>query len=90
MRRYAILAATAFGVLTFAGGCRREMIPDPPAAVSKNAKPTAPDLVAYLNHNAQLVQSMSRVHAGNGRPESLRISPPPPWLSACSKVPSMM
>jgi hypothetical protein len=58
MRRYTISAATAFGVLTLLGGCRREMIPDPPAAVSKNAKPTAPDLVAYLNHNAQLVQSI--------------------------------
>ena len=59
MRRYAILAGLgAFSVLTLAGGCRREMIPDPPAAVSKTGKPTVPDLVAYLNHNAQLVQSI--------------------------------
>ena len=59
MRRYINLVGLgAFSVLTLAGGCRREMIPDPPAAVSKTGKPTAPDLVAYLNHNAQLVQSI--------------------------------
>ena len=58
MRRYAILAATAFGVLTLVGGCRREIIPDSPAAVSKMPKPTAPDLVAYLNENARRVQSI--------------------------------
>jgi len=34
------------------------MVPDPPAAVSKNAKPTVPDLVAYLNNNAHQVQSI--------------------------------
>jgi hypothetical protein len=34
------------------------MIPDPPAAVSKTGKPTVPDLVAYLNNNARLVQSI--------------------------------
>ena len=58
MRRTPIFAATAFSVLTLVGGCRREMIPDPPAAVSRTARPTPPDLVAYLNHNAQLVQSI--------------------------------
>ena len=58
MRRTPIFAATAFSVLTLVGGCRREMIPDPPAAVSRTTRPTPPDLVAYLNHNAQLVQSI--------------------------------
>jgi hypothetical protein len=59
MRRYAILVGLgAVSVVTLASGCRREMIPDPPAAVSKTGKPTVPDLVAYLNNNARLVQSI--------------------------------
>ena len=59
MRRNLILVGLgAFSVLILASGCRREMVPDPPAAVSKTGKPTTADLVAYLNHNAQLVQSI--------------------------------
>ncbi len=59
MRRLAMLAATAFGALTLVGGCRHGAVaPDSPAAVSKTGKPTAPDLVAYLNNNARLVQSI--------------------------------
>jgi hypothetical protein len=59
MRRYTILVGLgAFSLVALASGCRREIIPDPPAAVSKTGKPTATDLVAYLNHNAQLVQSI--------------------------------
>ena len=59
MRPYAILVGLgAVSVVTLASGCRREMIPDPPAAVSKNGKPTTTDLVAYLNNNARQVQSI--------------------------------
>jgi hypothetical protein len=59
MRRTAILVGLgAFSVVALASGCRREVIPDPPAAVSKTGKPTAADLVAYLNNNARQVQSI--------------------------------
>jgi hypothetical protein len=59
MRRYAMLAGLgAVSVVALASGCRREIIPDPPAAVSKNGKPTTTDLVAYLNNNARQVQSI--------------------------------
>jgi hypothetical protein len=59
MRQYAILVGLgAVSVVALASGCRREMIPDPPAAVSKTGKPTVPDLVAYLNNNARQVQSI--------------------------------
>jgi hypothetical protein len=59
MRRYTILVGLgAFSLVALASGCRREIIPDPPAAVSKAGKPTVPDLVAYLNNNARLVQSI--------------------------------
>jgi hypothetical protein len=59
MRPYVILVGLgAVSVVALASGCRREMIPDPPAAVSKTGKPTVPDLVAYLNNNARQVQSI--------------------------------
>ena len=59
MRRTAILVGLgAFSVVALASGCRREIIPDAPAAVSKTGKPTAADLVAYLNNNAHQVQSI--------------------------------
>ena len=56
MRRFAVLAG--LGAVVLAAGCRRELTPDPPSPAVTTAKPSAEQLVAYMNQNAQLVQSI--------------------------------
>ncbi len=59
MRRFKIL--TGLGLLALAAGCiwgcKRDVVPDPPATVTTQT-PSAANLVAYLNENARLVQSV--------------------------------
>ena len=59
MRRFKIL--TGLGLLALAAGCiwgcKRDVVPDPPATVTTQT-PSAANLVAYLNKNARLVQSV--------------------------------
>ena len=59
MRRFKIL--TGLGLLALAAGCiwgcKRDVVPDPPATVTTQT-PSADNLVAWLNKNASLVQSV--------------------------------
>ena len=60
MRRFRIL--TGLGLLTLAAGCiwgcKRDVVPDNPDVKVTTEKPTAPQLVAWMNQNASLVQSV--------------------------------
>jgi hypothetical protein len=59
MRRLAVLAGLGAVVLGVGclPGCKRDVVPDPPAVITTE-KPTAASLVAYLNDNARLMESV--------------------------------
>src|SRR5438270_3242654 len=59
MRRFSILAGLGLVVLAVGciPGCKRDVVPDQPVAATTE-KPTPAQLVAYMNKNAQLVQSI--------------------------------
>ena len=73
MRRLAVLAALGVAVVAFGclPGCRRELVPDAPSPAVTSQKPTTAQLVAYMNENAQLLQSIKstnlEIEATQGR-----------------------
>jgi hypothetical protein len=60
MRRFALLAGVGLAVVAVGclPGCRRNVVADDGVGKVSTEKPTAPQLVAFLNKNARLVQSI--------------------------------
>ncbi len=73
MRRLAIFAGLIVAVVAFGclPGCRRELVPDVPSPAVTALKPSPAQLVAYMNDNAHLLQSVKstnlEIQATQGR-----------------------
>ena len=73
-----IVAVVAFGCLP---GCRRELVPDAPSPAVTAQKPSPAQLVAYMNDNAHLVQS---IKSTNLEIQAKQAASPSAWPARCS------